>query len=291
MRSIKARFLLGVLVIIALQAVAPAADGKSAPAKLTAAQIVQKHLAARGGAQAWAGVQTLACNGKMDLGYGDALARSRRYMTASASRNGKGARGLPPWAVTKSSDRKQVQVPFVLEMKRPGKSRVEIEFGGKKAVQVFDGKNGFMLRPFLNRDDWVPFTAEQVAQQRRWNLEDPLMEHAAAGTRVELASTGRVGGREAYELKLTRKDGSVQHVWIDARTFLDVKVEGAPRRMDGKLRTVWVTQRDFRPVKGVMVPFVLETSVDGFPDTHRVVVDKVALNPRLDDARFTKPRT
>jgi hypothetical protein len=82
----------------------------------------------------------------------------------------------------------------------------------------------------------------------------------------------------------------VQHVWIDAKTFLDVKVEGTPRRMNGKMRTVWVTQRDFRSVQGLRVPFVLETAVDGYADTHKMIVDKVALNPKLDDARFMKPK-
>jgi hypothetical protein len=52
-----------------------------------------------------------------------------------------------------------------------------------------------------------------------------------------------------------------------------------------------VTQRDFRSVQGVMVPFVLETAVDGSADTHKMIVERVALNPRLDDARFAKPKT
>jgi len=59
--------------------------------------------------------------------------------------------------------------------------------------------------------------------------------------------------------------------------------------MDGKMRTVWVTQRDFRSVQGLKVPFVLETAVDGYADTHKMIIDKVALNPQLGDARFVKP--
>ena len=97
-------------------------------------------------------------------------------------------------------------------------------------------------------------------------------------------------GRDAYKLKLTTKAGDVQHVWIDTQSFLDVKVEGAPRRMDGKMRTVWIYQRDFRPVQGLTVPFVLETAVDGFHETHKMVVEKVQVNPKLDDGLFAKPK-
>jgi len=99
-----------------------------------------------------------------------------------------------------------------------------------------------------------------------------------------------VEGRSAYRLKLTPKNGSVQHIWIDAQNFLDVKVEGAPRRMDGKMHSVLVYQRDFRAVHGVMIPYVLETTVDGYKDSHRMVIEKAVVNPPLDAALFVKPR-
>ena len=93
----------------------------------------------------------------------------------------------------------------------------------------------------------------------------------------------------AWKLKLTLKDGAVQHVWIDQKSFLDVKVEGTPRRMDGKMHTVWIMQSDFRSVQGVTLPFELKTVVEGYPDRHRMQLEKVAVNPKLDDNRFVKP--
>jgi len=99
-----------------------------------------------------------------------------------------------------------------------------------------------------------------------------------------------VEGHDAYKLKLTTRTGTVKHIWIDAHSFLDVKVEGVPRRMDGKMHSVWVYQRDFRSVQGVMIPFILETIVDGYPQTHKIVFDKVAVNPNLDAAAFAKPK-
>src|SRR6266478_1509017 len=285
MRLSKARLLPGVLVGLFFPVALLAADGKRRPAKLTAKQIVEKHVAARGGLQAWHGVLSMVWKGKMEVGYGDSAARSARYVSSAMARKGKGPR-MPPPVAGKDDAQKQVQVPFVLEMKRPTKSRIEIEFAGKTAVQVYDGTNGSLLRPYLNRDDWEPFTAEQAkSQQGKWDFDGTLIDYAAKGTKVELVSVEPVEGRDAYKLRLTHKSGGVQHVWIDAKSFLDVKVEGTPRRMDGKMRTVWVTQRDFRSVQGLKVPFVLETAVDGYADTHKMIIDKVALNPKLDDAR------
>jgi hypothetical protein len=61
--------------------------------------------------------------------------------------------------------------------------------------------------------------------------------------------------------------------------------------MDGRMRTVWVYQRDFRSVQGLMVPFVLETAVDGYKDTHKMIIEKVGLNPVLDDSLFVRPKS
>jgi outer membrane lipoprotein-sorting protein len=295
MMSNKRRVLFGLLACLSLPAALWAADGKAVAGGLTAEQIVEKHVAARGGLAAWHAVQTMSWAGKMDAGVGDSLARSRNYIAQTWGNRAPKVRAAALQATEKGEAPKeeapkQVQLPFVLEMKRPGKSRIELEFNGKTAIQVYDGKSGWLKRPYLNRDDWEPFTAEQAkASAGKWDMDGPLIDHAAKGTKVALAGVEKVDGTDAWKLKLTLKDGTVQHVWIDQKSFLDVKVEGTPRRMDGKMRTVWITQRDFRSVQGVMVPFEQETVVDGYPDRHKMQLEKVAVNPKLDDSRFIKP--
>jgi outer membrane lipoprotein-sorting protein len=288
--------LLSGLALLCLPAALWAVNASTEPvkpvAKLTVTQVIEKHVAARGGLQAWRAVTSMSWHGKMEVGFADSAARSQRYVSNSMARTGKMQRMAMLDAEKKAQTAKQVELPFVMEMKRPGKSRVELEFAGKTAIQVYDGKNGWMKRPFLNRDDWEPFSAEQAkSQAAKWGLDNPLFDYSAQGTTVALEGVERVEGRNAYKLKLTTKDGQVQHVWIDAQSFLDVKVEGTPRRMDGKMHTVWVYQRDFRSVNGVTVPFVLETAVDGYRDTHKMSIEKVAVNPQLDDARFVRPNS
>ena len=294
----KSCVLMSMLVSMSVPWAAAAADGKPVPAHLSAAQIVEKHVAARGGLQAWRAVQTMSWSGTMEAGVGDSAARSQLWVQNSWAQKGQSHKAPAAGASASNATPqgaavppKQVELPFVLEMKRPGKSRVEIEFAGKKAVQVYDGTQGWKLRPFLNRDDAEPFTPEEAkSTQGKWNLDGPLFDYAAQGTKVEFDAMEPVEGHNAYKLKLTLKNGEVQHVWIDTQTFLDVKIEGSPRRMDGRMRTVWVVQRDFRSVQGLMIPFVLETTVDGYPNKHKMVIEKVALNPALDDSLFAKPK-
>jgi len=186
----------------------------------------------------------------------------------------------------------QVQLPFKHEMKRPNKSRTEIEFAGKTAVQVFDGSNGWKLRPFLNRNDVEPFSADEAKMESQEpGIGGYLVDYAAKGSKVDLDGMEKVEGRDAYKLKVTTKTGNVKYVWVDAQNFLDVKVSGEPRRMDSKMHNVYVYQRDFRDVQGVKVPFVLETAVDGYRETHKTVLETVAVNPKLDDSLFVKPQS
>jgi hypothetical protein len=258
--------------------------------KLTAAQIVEKHVAARGGAQAWKAVQTLELSGTVDAGKGDNTLRAQKMVNSRKKVSGKGTSAEIAAASGPADSDKQIQLPFTLDVKRPNKARLEIVFAGKTAVQVFDGEHGWKLRPFLNRNDAEPFTAEETkTEAARGDLGGPLIDAAAKGTKVELDGVELVEGQPAYKLKMTRKNASPMHVWVDARTFLDVKMDGIPRRMDGKMHDVYVYQRDFRSVQGVMLPFVLETAVDGYPDTHKLLVEKASVNPAFDNAHFTKP--
>ena len=271
----------------ALSAPAPAA-GK--PAAVSVEQIIDQHVAARGGLKAWHALQTLSVSGKIDVGTGDSIQRSVIMAQQGAGASGRHAQRAAAAAAVARAAEQVVQLPFRLEIKKPHRSRLEIDFAGKTAVQVYDGERGWKFRPYLNREDVEPFTAEEAkSEASRAQLEDPLLDYASKGIRVALEGTEAVDGHDAYKVKLTLKNGDVQHVWIDARSFLDVKVEGIPHRMDGRMHNVFVEQHDFRAEKGLVMPHLYVTEVEGYPGAHRIVVESVTVNPTLDDSRFAKP--
>jgi hypothetical protein len=268
----------------------PATPGKAPPGGMSATQIADRNIAARGGLPAWRGLQTQTIAGHMDAGAGDSYAHSLRAARGTSGATLKQEREAAAAATAKSGT-EQVQLPFRMELKRPNKSRLEIDFAGKTAVQVYDGKNGWKVRPFLNRDDAEPFTEQEAkAQSTVEDMRGPLIDYAAQGTKLEFERTEAVEGHDAYKLKLTTKQGDVRHVWVDAKSFLDVKVEGVPRKFDGRLRSVWIFQRDFRNVNGLMMPYVYETALEGVAQTHKMTFDTVKLNLPIDDARFSKPQ-
>jgi outer membrane lipoprotein-sorting protein len=229
--------------------------GAEAPGSLTASQLVDRNVAAKGGLQAWRAVQTMTFSGKMDAG-----------------------------------GKSKAQLPFVLEKKRPRKTRVELVFANDTAVQVYDGANGWKLRPYLGRSTVEPYSPEELKLAAfESELDGPLVDYAAKGTKVELEGIEKVDHQDAYKLKVTTKGGQVQHIWLDAATFLEVKLEGTPRRMDRRMRPVSIYLSDYKSVNGLKVPYVIETAVEGNKDTHKMLIESVAVNPKLDDALFVKP--
>lgn len=251
----KRYFVLG-LGLISLAASAAVSTAPTPVSALTADQIVDRNVAARGGLDAWRAVTTLTLSGQLDAG-----------------------------------GKNRTELPFVMSMKRPHMSRLEIRFGDQTAVQVYDGTQGWKVRPFLNRDEVEPYTRAETKAAASWQeLDGPLVDHAKKGTKVELLGTEPVEGHNAYKLKLTLKSGEQRRVWIDANSFLELKIDGEPRKMDGKLRNVAVYYRDYKAEHGLTVPHVLESVVEGVNQSHKMNIERVAVNQSLQDDLFAKPR-
>jgi hypothetical protein len=133
----------------------------------------------------------------------------------------------------------EVQLPFVMELKRPRKMRLQLQFSGQTAVEVFDGTNGWKLRAFLNRREVEPYSPDETKiASMQADLDGLLVDYAAKGTQLDLDGMEKVEDRDTYKLKLTLKSGQVTHMWVDAQTFLEAKIEGQPRRLDGTYHPV-----------------------------------------------------
>ncbi len=283
-RHLSALLLLGAVLSVA-------GGARATTEKLSAEQIVERNVQARGGLSAWRNVQAISLSGKMDAG----RIRPNPSFAAVDPRNPKQRKQFEEEQLKMQQDRNKgtrVQLPFRMELARTRRARVEIEFHGDTAVQVFDGKNGWKLRPFLGRKEWEPFTAEEAKRSAdQQDIDGLLIDAAAKGNKVSLEGMEPIAGRDAYRLAVKLPNGDLRHVWVDAASFLDVQFDGPARRMDGKERAVTTVASDFRRVGGVKIPFALETRVDTVADTERIVVEKAQINPTIDASRFAAPVT
>lgn len=214
--------------------------------------LVARNIDARGGAEAWQSVSSLRLTGQMDVGQG-------------------------------------MQVPYVLEQKRPGKMRLEFVFDGVTAVQSSDGKAGWKLQPFRGR--MVPEPMTEAELRETVDSADPyglLYNYGARGHDVELLGQEPVEGRDAFKLKVTLPHGAVRWVYLDVETALEVKLE-AVRTLGGRERRIETIFHDWEATDGLLISRRQETQTDGDDEWRLVTVETVRVNPPLDDSRFSMP--
>jgi hypothetical protein len=218
----------------------------------TADEIVAKHLAARGGAGKIAAIESLR-------------------MTAKARAQG-GREAI-----------------VVREAKRPGRIRLEFTAQGVTGVYACDGERGWRVSPFDGKLEPEPMPPESTRSAIEWSdIGGPLVDWRAKGHRVELAGRESLEGGDAWKLKVTLRDGGVRYLYLDARSFLHVRTE-ARRNVAGRPVEMETTFGDYRETAGVLFPHAVEVGVRDRPARLRILVQKVEVNPVLDDARFRMP--
>jgi len=180
--------------------------------------------------------------------------------------------------------------PFLAEFKRPGKMHNEVTIQNKTVVRTFNGKDGgWVSNPFVGKDAPEPMSADEVKDAvNESDFDGPLIDAKAKGNTLELTGTEKVEGRDAYIVKVTHKDGQVSAYSFDAKTFLLVKWSGADT-VNGEPVTRETFFRDYREVGGLKFAFELVSNTPGADVTQRIVVDKIELDPQIDDAHFGKP--
>lgn len=180
--------------------------------------------------------------------------------------------------------------PFLAEFKRPGKMHNEVTIQNKTVVRSFNGKDaGWVTNPFAGKNAPEPMSAEEVKDAvNEADFDGPLVDAKAKGNVIELNGTEKVEGRDAYILKVTHKDGQVSSYSFDTKTFLLVKWSGVDT-VSGEEVTRETYFHDYREVAGLKFAFELVSNTPGADVTQRIVVDKIEVDPQIDETHFGKP--
>jgi hypothetical protein len=223
---------------------------------LTVDQIIERYVAARGGAEAWRKTQTMAWTGHVESGPGG-----------------------------------RANTPFLMLFKRPDATRFEVIAQGHHTVRAFDGVAGWKLQPTdAGVPETKPYNAEELSYAHdAGGLDGPLFDYRAKGVRIELQAPDHIAGHDAYRLKLTLPSGKTRTDWIDAQSFLELKYDREARNLPGRPGTVSVYYSDYQSVLGLVMPFTIETGVGTNPSKDKMIIEKIAINPPLDDGVFSEP--
>jgi outer membrane lipoprotein-sorting protein len=179
----------------------------------------------------------------------------------------------------------------VREVKRPGMFRLEFTFQGTKSVFAFDGKSGWQVAPLQGQFEpkAMPPETDAASGLDQRDIEGPLVDWREKGHVVELVGREKLPGGEADKLKVTLKGGTVRYDYVDVTTHQVVRSD-VTRIVKGHATQLENTFSDFREEGGLVFPHRIETKVKDRPQVVKITVEKVELNPDLDDARFQFPK-
>lgn len=224
-------------------------------AQLSAEQILDRYQDARGGA-VWQKIQTMAWTGHVESG---------------------------PGGMNKS--------PFLMLFKRPDATRFEVLAQGQHLVRAFNGAKGWKLQPTNGGLPQVQhYSATELSYARdACGLDGPLANYRSKGVTVSLQGRETVDGHEAYRLSVTLPSGQTRTDWIDAQSFLELQYDRVPRNAAGRSAAVSVHYRDYHNVKGLVMPFTIETQGTAGHDTDKMIIEKIAINPKLEESQFAEP--
>ena len=168
----------------------------------TADEIIQKHIAAIGGADNWKKVNTVK-------------------MIASTNANG-------------------TEIPITLTVQQGKGMKVEFTFSGMTGWSIITDKAGWSYSPFSGQTKPEAMSEESLKQsQDQLDIQGALIDYKAKGTTVTFLGKDDVEGTDCYKIKVTYKTGKEETMYFDASNYYHIR-SVSKVKADGK--EVEVTQ-------------------------------------------------
>jgi outer membrane lipoprotein-sorting protein len=245
--TMKTGRILSVLSIVILLAISATAQD------LTLEQILKKNEDALGGAEAISKVQTLRTTSRMVMG------------------------------------ESQMEMAVTISTKRPNSIRTEMSFMGYNMVSAYDGTTAWMINPTAGSPEPQKMDAETTAKFTSSTFASALGSLAGikeSGNAVEFLGKGEVNGSPAYKIKVSLKAGVDSVYYIDAQSFLPVKITSKISMMGQEVEGDTFPS-NYKKVDGIL--FAHSTEVRASGQIIQANYDKIEVNVPMDDSIFKMP--
>jgi len=246
-----------------------AADPAPAASDLTAGQLIAKANAARGEEQKLTGIHSVTMTGTWTNG----LSR------------------LSPHAMSASGLRSPSPITVMIA---PGRYLRRIEQGsGVPIAKVVNGASSWETSPQRGAFKPRPMADKDSARFRLFaDPQGPLVNHVAKGNTIEVVGKMPWQGSQVYKLKVTSREGGVFHLYLDAKTFLPVRVVTTLYvHQWGENTALEIVYDDFRDVQGVKWPFTEKANAPEINLKQSTTWSRIEVNQPLDEAAFKEPQS
>lgn len=249
---------LALFAILAPSLATPAAFAQEAAAEeaMTAGELIEKNLDAKGGREKIEAIETARIQGTMTM-------------------QGPGG---------------DMSAPFTMEWKAPDQMRFEMSLQGMTLVQAFDGESGWMINPFMGKA-----TAEKMSDEdaemfkEQADFHGPLIGWEEKGYTVEYAGEEEVEGTPTYKLVVTKPSGEKTTLFLDQEYFLEIK-QDSQRMVRGQEVEVTSAVGDYKEVDGLVMAHSMDVQGAGGPGGNmNMTFETVELGVDLPADHFAMP--
>ncbi len=213
----------------------------------TADEIIAKHIDSTGGADAWKKVNSVVTEGTVQV-------QGSEVTVVQTILHGKGV-------------------------------RQDISVMGMNGFTTLTPTAGWIYMPFQGQQAPEPRTAEDVAEsQDELDAQGSLVDYAAKGHTVEYIGTDDVEGTECFKIKLNKKGGTSETIFIDTKTYFLIR-DVSIRKADGQQIEVTSTYSNFEKLpegivvaKSITLPF------------GELVISKYSINAPVEESIFSNSK-
>lgn len=186
--------------------------------------------------------------------------------------------------------RMNMEMKFSMYYKKPRMTRTEVTFSDKLMVFAYDGETAWQISPFTGIEGPQVMTGDQAddAKETADMFENPLINYAKKGHKVEFLGKDELEGTEVFKVKLIKKSGREVIFYFDTETFIDLKTETTRIKSDGKEIKSESFSGDFKEVNGMMTAFSIKIKVNGM-DAGNLVIESLKYDEPLEDSFFKMP--
>ncbi len=223
----------------------------------TADDIINKYIAATGGADKWSKVVSLKYTGTYQIGPGMQAPVTGVYISK----------------------------PFT-------GSYSDFSWQGMTSKQAIRADSGWSYNPFGGKRETDPLSPEDIRGEKLGS--DPqglLFNYKAKGYTAEYLGTDDMDGTDVYKIRLTTGNGDMVYYYLDMETYYILKEIQRVKLKDKENKTAFVYS-DFRKTDyGVVVPYCSQrVDENGNEQGGPVNFTKIEVNAPIDSKMFDLPK-
>lgn len=182
-----------------------------------------------------------------------------------------------------------MEFPGTIYSARPNKQRVEVSVQGKGIVQAYDGTDAWWINPFAGGEEPQKMPAEMSEEIVKQQFENEFLNYKEKGHTVELVGKETIDGTETWHIKLTKKNGDIEHHFFDTEYFVLIMTRTSINNGPMKGQNSEMYFSDYQEVDGMMFPFFMESKMGG-QSAQKITLKTVELNGKYEDSFFAMPK-